>query len=118
MKQIIISKVQLDKYEKECMEISYTAAVHMYPKQYRELRSILEKILASGLDISEYYETVMKIAALLEPFLELKGTIFYYPYKNINPEIYGRADNLIEEVKRLLDQMDKLDAWIADVKED
>ena len=110
--KIIISAEELDRIHKRQMKIS-AKAVQKYPKQYQELRSILKEILAGGLDISEYHETSTKLASLLKPLFELKaGSIFYYPYKNISPEIYGRAENLIKEVNKLLHQMDKLDVWI------
>lgn len=111
-RKIIITKEELDRIHYSQMKIS-AKAVQKYPKQYQELRSTLEEILARGLDISKYHKAATKIASLLKPLFELKaGSIFYYPHKNISPEIYGRAENLIKEVKQLLHQMDKLDAWI------
>jgi len=113
-RNIIITVKELDKIQKRQMKISFEAA-QKYPGQYQELRFILEKILLSGLDISEYYETVTKLASLLKPLFEVKvGSIFYYPYKNRSPEIYGQAENLVEEVKKLLHQMDKLDAFLRE----
>lgn len=111
-RKIVITVEELDRIHKRQMKIS-AEAVQKYPEQYQELRSHLEDILTSGLDVSEYHETATRIASLLKPLFELKaGSIFYYPHKNILPEIYGRAENLIKEVKQLLHQMDKLDAWI------
>lgn len=108
---IIIKKKELDRIHKKQMEIS-SEAVQKYPIQYQKLRSILKGILANGLDVTEYYDTAMKICSQLKPLVELKaGSVFYFPYKNISPKVYGRAETIMEEINSLLQWMNELDAW-------
>jgi hypothetical protein len=108
---IIIKKKEVDRIKKKQMEIS-SEAVQKYPIQYQKLRSILKGVLANGLDVTEYYDTAMKICSQLKPLFELKaGSIFYFPYKNISPEVYGLAKTIMEEISDLLQRMNELDAW-------
>ena len=108
---IIIKKKEVDRIHKKQMEIS-SEAVQKYSIQYQKLRPILKEILANGLDVTEYYDTAMKICSQLKPLVELKaGSVFYFPYKNISPEVYGLAKTIMEEISDLLQRMNELDAW-------
>jgi hypothetical protein len=52
-RKIIITVKEFDKIHKRQMKIS-AEAVQKYPRQYQELRSILEEIFTGGVDILKF----------------------------------------------------------------
>ena len=105
----IISKEDMEAIRAEILLCSLKAKGER-PAPYRELRKALHKTLSSKILIDEYYPLAKKIAGFLKELIEVTpGTIFYHPYKDINPDIYGSPQEFTQQLKALLKDMDALD---------
>jgi hypothetical protein len=87
-------------------------AIIAHPETYREIKQMLDHIVADTIDIGEYQKTAEQLSRLLEIMIS-SGTssIFYYFYNNIDPRQggdvrYFRATcmDLMEQI-RCIDDM-------------
>ena len=105
----IITKEDMEAIRAETLLNSHKAKATR-PETYRELRKALHEALSSKISIDEYYLLAKKIAGFLKELIEVTaGTIFYHPYKDINPDIYGKPQEFMQQLKALLKDMDALD---------
>jgi hypothetical protein len=105
----IISKADMEAIREEILLNSLKAKVAR-PDAYRELKKALHKAVSSKILIDQYYPLAKKIAGFLKELLEVTpGTIFYHPYKEINPDIYGSPQEFIKRINALLKDMEALD---------
>lgn len=105
----IITKEDMEAIKAETLQNSLKAKAAR-PEIYRELKKALHETLSSKIVIDEYYPLSKKIAGFLKEFLEVTaGTIFYHPYKDINPDIYGSPKDFTRQLKALLKEMEALD---------
>jgi hypothetical protein len=80
------------------------------PVAYRELRKALYEAVSSKILIDQYYPLAKKITGFLKELLEVTpGTIFYHPYKEINPDIYGSPQEFTKRINALFKDMEALD---------
>lgn len=105
----IISKSDIEIMRTEILHNSLKAKAAR-PAAYRELRKALHEAVSSKILIDQYYSLAKKIAGFLKELLEVTpGTIFYHPYKDINPEIYGSPQEFAKRINALLKDMEALD---------
>ena len=105
----IISKRDMKAIRAETLLNSLKAKTAR-PDAYRELKKALHEAVSSKILIDEYYPLAKKIAGFLKELLEVTpGTIFYHPYKDINPDIYGSPQEFTKQIKALLKDMEELD---------
>lgn len=71
------------------------AAVKAEPMAYEALKRSVHWVIdysVAIIDISEWEDRATAIAAYLNTLVKVsRGTYFYFPWKNISPEIYGKA---------------------------
>lgn len=60
------------------------------PEAYREIKQMLDHIVADTIDIGEYQKTAERLALLLEKMTASgNSSLFYYFYNNIDPRRGG-----------------------------
>ncbi len=65
-------------------------AITAHPEAYREIKQILDHVVADVIDIGEYRKTAEQLARLLELMsASSKSSIFHYHYNNIDPRRGG-----------------------------
>lgn len=105
----IISKSDMEAIRAEILLNSLMAKAAR-PAVYRELRKALHEAVSSKILIDDYYPLTKRIAGFLKELFEVTpGTIFYHPYKDINPDIYGSPQEFTQQIKALLKDMEALD---------
>jgi len=67
----------------------------------------LEKILNNPPSVTEYKHVAENLTDSIKRWYDIVGNpnLFHHPRKNIDIEIYGRAENFIKQVSMLLDTM-------------
>jgi hypothetical protein len=105
----IITKEDMEAIRAEILLCSLKAKAAR-PAAYMELRKALHEALSSKILIEEYYPLAKKIAGFLKDLIEVtSGTIFYHPYKDINPDIYGNPQEFTQRLKALIRDMEAID---------
>ena len=105
----IISKRDMEPIREEILLNSLKAKTAR-PDAYRELKKALHEAVSSKILIDEYYPLAKKIAGFLKELFEVTSdTIFYHPYKDINPDIYGSPQEFTKRIDALLKDMEALD---------
>jgi hypothetical protein len=105
----IISKEDIEAIRAKILVCSLKAKTTQ-PAAYRELKKAIHRALSSKILLDEYYPLAKKIAGFLKDLIEITpGTIFYHPYKDINPEIYGSPQEFTQRLKALLRDMEAVD---------
>ncbi len=105
----IFSKRDMEAIREEILLKSLTAKVAR-PETYRELKKALHEAVSLKILIDGYYPLAKKIAGFLKELIEVTpGTIFYHPYKEINPDIYGSPQEFTRRINALLKDMEALD---------
>ena len=105
----IISKDDIEAIRAKTLQNSLKAKIAR-PETYRELKGAINEASSSRISIDGYYSLAKKIAGSLRQLTEsTPGTIFYHPYKNINPDIYGSPQDFTRQIKALLKEMEALD---------
>jgi hypothetical protein len=106
----IISKRDIEAIREEILLNSLKARAAR-PEAYRGLKKALHEAVSSKILIDEYYPLAKKIAGFLKELFEVtSGTIFYHPYKDINPDIYGSPQDFTQQLKALFKDMEALDS--------
>lgn len=97
MAKSVIIKITADEMKEirsDSVKASLTA-VQAEPAVYFALKKSVHWVINHTIDISEWEDRAAAIAAYLDTLSRTsKGTYFYYPWKNINPEVYGKASTL------------------------
>jgi hypothetical protein len=80
---------ELKKRTEASMRMAEKAIV-AHPEAYREIKQILDRVVADVIDIGEYRKTAERLARLLEIIAASgKSSIFHYFYNNIDPRRGG-----------------------------
>ena len=65
-------------------------AIIAHPDAYREIKQLLDHVIADTIDIGEYQKTAERLARLLEMMTASgKSSVFHYYYNNIDPRKGG-----------------------------
>ncbi|MBC2715011.1 MAG: hypothetical protein HF978_06840 [Desulfobacteraceae bacterium] len=82
---------ELTKRRMESLAVSEKAIIE-HPDEYREIKKIIRYIISKTVDIGDYYTIAKKLTRLLDKMTESGNqSIFYYYYKNIDPQQRGQA---------------------------
>ncbi|OQY53598.1 MAG: hypothetical protein B6245_22650 [Desulfobacteraceae bacterium 4572_88] len=101
----------LEKRRLACLAIS-EKAVREHPREFHEIKRLLNYVLSNPIDIDRYFCTACTLAKLLDHMG--KGTLFYhYYYENIHPNQFGRARYFRFMCRDLLEQINDLNQWRA-----
>ena len=101
-----------DRWAKTISEAS-----HVIPKhEFKEMVKLLIEIINNVPTVAEYERVSNRLSAhidklykIVSPFCNQHfSNIFHHPYKNINTEIYGKAQTFMKEVRSLLDTMEEI----------
>ncbi len=65
-------------------------AIAAHPGEYRQVKRLLEKVLANPVDVTQYYGIARNLTLLLEKLnASSPGSLFAYYHENIAPERQG-----------------------------
>ncbi|MFO7861409.1 MAG: hypothetical protein R6U41_09330 [Desulfosalsimonas sp.] len=96
-------KQSLEKTEK---------AVAARPEQYRQIKRLVEDVLARPVEISEYYRIARDLSRLLEQLnASAPGSLFAYYHENIAPERKGDVRYFKMMCTDLRNQIHQLDQF-------
>lgn len=100
-------KIRRDKIQKIHDDSNKKVAENIDVKRFSELVLRLEDILNNVPTIDKYKDIAVELANFLKQCYDDVGNpnLFHYPIKNIDPEIYGRADTLLKGVTQLYESM-------------
>jgi len=112
MNDIMIPSIEeLNQRRLESLTVSEKAVIE-HPDEYREIKKIIQYIIAKTVDIGDYYTTAKKLTRLLGKMTESGNqSIFYYFYTNIDPQQKGQARYFrtncmdLEQQLKYVDQM-------------
>jgi hypothetical protein len=116
MGTIKVKEEELIRIRNDIMKAS-EKAIHNEDVIVGRLNDLLTIATEEVISIVEYGEMASEISFILNLFIDKeKGTIFYYPYKNIKLDIYGKPSTFKKECKSLLNQLDELNKYIENKK--
>jgi hypothetical protein len=100
-------KIRRDAVQKIHDDSNKKVAENIDVKRFLELVSRLEDILNNVPTIDKYKDIAVELANFLRQCYDNVGNpnLFHHPIKNIDPDIYGRANTLLKEVKQLYESM-------------
>ncbi|MCK5610874.1 hypothetical protein KAR91_53870 [Candidatus Pacearchaeota archaeon] len=103
-KVVTTRKIDKDDLEKQWKNRVKKVADAFNKEEIIELISILENILNNIPTVDQYFSVAKSLTCSLQTCYDRVGqpNLFWHPIKNINPEIYGKANTLSKEVKSLL----------------
>lgn len=106
-RQLKAYKIKKDEIQKIHDELNRKVAENLGVSKLRQLLIRLEKILSNPPTVIEYEDVVVNLTAFLGECYDEVGNPnqFHHPIKNINPDIYGRANTLMKQVKQLWESM-------------
>lgn len=100
-------KIDTEKISKRHLESVRKVAEKLPPERVMFLVRMLQDVLNNEPTITEYLEIANDLAENIQNCYDIVGrpNLFHHPFKNINPEIYGKAQTLRKEVHQLLETM-------------
>lgn len=100
-------KIDKQKIDREHIESVKKVAEAFDKEDIDVLISGLEKVIKNEPKVSDYLWMATQLTQHLEECYRKVGrpNLFHYSIKNINPEIYGKAQTFMNEVQKLFDIM-------------
>jgi len=106
-----LSVMDLEKRWKESLTATEAAVVH-HPEVYREIKSLVEKVITRTLDIGDYLPTAERLGSLLQKMdTATQNSIFHFFTEPVSPASIRNLKYFRFECMDLHEQLKAFDAW-------
>ncbi len=108
---IVVHESELKELHQETLRFS-AEAVKARPLVFSSLEDLIDRALGP-VDVDEYENLAQGISSLLSQLCQVtSGTIFYNPWKRIDPSMYGTASTFRIEINKLAKAINELEEYM------